>query len=100
MKMTEIELGDRVRDLITGYEGIAVAKTTFINGCVQFSVAKQLKKGEKLDPNVIGEPQIDSKSLKIIKKKAVNLEPKVKVKKKKKTFSGGATRITKRMRGY
>jgi hypothetical protein len=96
--MTEIELGDRVRDLITGYEGIAVAKTVFINGCVQFSVAKQLKKGEKLDPNVIGEPQIDSKSLKIVKKKAVDLEPKVK--KEKKTFSGGATRITKRMRGY
>lgn len=91
----EIELGDKVKDLITGFEGIAVAKTEFINGCVQFSVAKQLKKGE------IGEPCIDSKSLRIVKKKAVNLdedeedeedyEPK---------RSGGRTTITKRMRGY
>lgn len=97
----EIELGDKVKDLITGFEGIAVAKTEFINGCVQFSVAKQLKKGEKFPDLLVGEPCIDSKSLRIVKKKAVNLdedeedeedyEPK---------RSGGRTTITKRMRGY
>ena len=69
----EIELGDKVKDLVTGFEGIAVAKTEFINGCVQFSVVRQLKKNEKMLENPLGDPSIDSKSLKIIKKRAVDL---------------------------
>lgn len=99
MNSKEIELGDRVKDLITGYIGICVAKTEFINGCIQFSVAKQLKKGEKLDPNVIGEPQIDSKSLVIVKKRAVDLRPK-EPKPEREKHTGGATKLTQRMRGY
>ena len=76
----EIELGDKVRDLITGYEGIAVAKTEFINGCVQFSVAKQLKRGEKVITETFGlDPSIDSKSLRVVKKKAVDLYKKEKL---------------------
>lgn len=33
-----IRLGDRVRDIVSGYEGIATAKLTHLNGCVYFSV--------------------------------------------------------------
>ena len=117
--MNEIELGDKVRDVITGYEGIVVAKTEFINGCVQFGVAHRLKKNEK--PDQVGEPSIDAKSLEIVKKHAVRLfeeqeklyslndiyaghVPKWSHHKKKKNklrkLSGGPTTITKRMRGY
>lgn len=95
----EIELGDKVRDLITGYEGIAVAKTEFINGCIQFSVAKQFKKGSAKIPE-FGDPSIDSKSLRIIQKKAVDLNKEVEEEKPKIKHTGGPTTITKKMRGY
>jgi len=42
--MSEIELGDKVRCIHTGFIGIAVARTEFINGCIQFNV---LPKGDK-----------------------------------------------------
>lgn len=39
-----VKLGDKVRDVIVGTEGVAVRRTTFINGCVFFTVAGQLSK--------------------------------------------------------
>jgi hypothetical protein len=33
-----VETGDLVKDRITGFSGIAVAKTTWINGCVRWTV--------------------------------------------------------------
>lgn len=31
-------LGDRVRDRVTGFEGIVVARTTWLHGCVRLTV--------------------------------------------------------------
>jgi hypothetical protein len=117
--MIKIELGDKVKDLITGFEGIAVSRTEFINGCVQFGVAKQLKKGDKVTPETFGlDPSIDSKSLRVVKKRAVDLREeedksfdfqdyedkeieKVLIKKKKKKkHSGGAITFQRGIRGY
>lgn len=36
--MEEIKLGDRVKDTITGFEGIATGHIKYITGCDQFSV--------------------------------------------------------------
>lgn len=33
-----IELGDRVRDRITGYEGIVIAETNWLNMCTRYTV--------------------------------------------------------------
>ena len=33
-----IKLGQRVKDLVSGLEGIATAKVEYLNGCVQFYV--------------------------------------------------------------
>lgn len=42
-----VKLGSRVRDVITGFEGIATGRTTYLNGCVHVSVtASALKDGE------------------------------------------------------
>ena len=44
-----IKLGDKVRDKVTGFTGIASAKCEFLNGCVQFLVRPKMavpKKGE------------------------------------------------------
>jgi len=62
---TEIELGDKVEDIYTGFKGTVMAKTEFINGCVQFSIVPKWTKDK--DPMVM-DVSIDSKSLKVIKK--------------------------------
>lgn len=33
MNTNEPQLGDKVRDAITGFKGIAMAQTTWLNGC-------------------------------------------------------------------
>ena len=38
MTETEIKLGDKVRDKLTGFEGFVNAKAEYIYGCVQFEV--------------------------------------------------------------
>ena len=67
--MKEIKLGDKVRCKITGFTGIAVAKTEFLNGCVQWNVLPKAGKDAKM-PEDMG---IDEQSLEIIplKKKKI-----------------------------
>ena len=80
----EIKLGDKVRDKVSGFVGIAVARTEFLNGCIQWSVIPKAGKDGKM-PEEVG---IDSGSLeKVIKKK---------VKVKKKDTGGAMTRNLKR----
>lgn len=95
--MSEIELGDKVRDRITGFEGIAIVRSVFLNGCVQFTIARKLKKGEDYKESNYG-VSMDEQSLEIIKKDVLNLHPKPKP--IKETKSGGPTRPGFRMRGY
>ena len=59
-----IELGDKVKCKYTGFVGIAVAKTEYINGCVQYSVVPRADRNNKLHEEV----GIDEESLIIIKK--------------------------------
>lgn len=40
----EIKLRDIVKDEVTGFIGMAVAKSIFLNGCVQFAVTPQTLK--------------------------------------------------------
>lgn len=40
-------LGDRVRDKITDYEGIAVARATYLHGCVRILVQAQAVEKDK-----------------------------------------------------
>jgi len=57
-------LGKEVKCRITGFKGIATAKITFINGCVQYCVKPQKCNGEKMPD---GE-YIDVEQLKIVGK--------------------------------
>lgn len=61
----KIELGDKVECIYTGFTGIAVAKTEFINGCVQFNVAPKWN-GKNIP--LVDEIGVDESSLKIIQK--------------------------------
>ena len=40
----QIELGEKVRDIVTGFTGIAMARVEYLNGCVQFCVKPMAKK--------------------------------------------------------
>lgn len=44
---TDLQVGEKVKDLITGMSGIIIHKTTFFNGCVYFTVSV---KDTKKDP--------------------------------------------------
>ncbi len=85
--MSDIELGDEVKCKVTGFVGIAVMKTEFLNGCVQYSVAPKVGKDNKLQE----EMSIDQQQLEVI-------IPKNKPMKERST--GGATRKAPKMRGY
>ena len=41
-----IKLGDRVKDSISGFIGIAVAKVTYLQGCERYAVQSPVKKNE------------------------------------------------------
>lgn len=59
---TEIELGDTVRCIHTGFTGTAVVKSIFINGCVQYEVLPKSKKKDVM-PEAQG---IDVASLEVV----------------------------------
>ena len=82
--MITIELGDKVRDRVSGLEGIAVTKLEYMNGCIQYSVTAKIKKGE----TEITTWNIDQEQIEVMSQK------KVKVKRKP---SGGPTMRAKRM---
>lgn len=42
-----MKLGDRMRDKITRFEGVAVSRCDYINGCVQFQLTAPALEGGK-----------------------------------------------------
>ena len=70
--MEEIKLGSKVRDKVSGVVGIAVAKTEFLNGCIQYNVQPRVGKDNKI-PEEIG---IDIESLEVIQTKKVKVKSK------------------------
>jgi hypothetical protein len=62
-----MNLGDKVKDKVTGFTGIVAGRTTFLHGCVRCGVqCDELKDGKPLDVIWFDEPQ-----LKLVKADAV-----------------------------
>jgi hypothetical protein len=54
-----IKLGTRVRDTITGFEGIAVARTVWLYGCSRIAVqSSELHDGKPIEAQWIDEEQL------------------------------------------
>ncbi len=54
------KLGDRVKDRITGFAGVVVARDEWLNGCVRYGVqATGLHDGKPVDIQWIDETQVD-----------------------------------------
>lgn len=83
----EFILGDKVRDTVTGYEGIATVESMHLNGCTQIEITPRLKKGEGIKVEDIGGMAFDIQQVEKIGN-GIN-KPKTKV---KKTYTGGPSR--------
>lgn len=50
MKTTKLQLGDTVKDSITGFQGIAVGRTAWLYGCDRIGVEpREMKDGKTID---------------------------------------------------
>ncbi len=58
-KSEPLRLGQKVRDSITGYTGIAIGRTEWLYGCVRFTVqADALHDGKPIDSMCFDEEQL------------------------------------------
>ena len=66
-----IKIGDKVKDTVTGLEGMVVAKIIYMNGCIQYEIQpKGLKDGKIIKSAWIDEGQL------IVKKETKKKEDK------------------------
>ena len=64
----EVELGDEVKDTVSGFAGIAVARHTYLQGCARISVQPPVNKDGTLpEERSFDEPQLEVKKPKVIK---------------------------------
>lgn len=54
-----IKLGQRVRDIVSGFTGIATAKCEYLNGCVQYCVKPPCKDNKQEDGMYIDHQQLE-----------------------------------------
>ena len=62
-----VKLGDRVKDTVSGFSGIAVAKTTYLQGCDRIAVQAITKKNKE----PISWQHFDEPQLKVVKRGVV-----------------------------
>ncbi len=56
----EVELGSKIKDKVTGFEGIAIARTCWLNGCTRLAVqSTELKDGKPTEEYWIDEGRVD-----------------------------------------
>lgn len=58
--MNEVNLGDKVKDSITGFSGVVVGVTTWLHGCRRITVLPDHldKEGKLLESQMFDEPQL------------------------------------------
>lgn len=69
--MTRIELGDEVRDTISGVKGIAIGRTTWITGCDNIQIRPQ---GVDRDGNPCSTFAADEPIVEVVEKAKVKLQ--------------------------
>lgn len=59
--MAKVELGQIVKDRVTGFTGMVVAISTWLNGCNRIGVQSQTEKkdGLPIEPYFVDEQQLD-----------------------------------------
>jgi hypothetical protein len=60
LEMQKIQLGDLVKDVISGFYGTATARVEYLNGCVPYAVAPKCdKEGKYMEPMYFDEQRIE-----------------------------------------
>lgn len=67
----EIQLGDKIRDKVTGFEGIAVCHSRWLSGCDRWTIQAPAKDGKIPDL-----ASFDVDCLEVTKRAAVKTTPK------------------------
>lgn len=89
--MKDIELGNKVEDIVSGLVGIAVARVEYLNGCVQFCVqARGATDALKVDSLYIDEGQLKRLGI------GLNAQPRKSRSKKQTDHRGGPSAHTPR----
>ncbi|MCK9567416.1 hypothetical protein M0R72_00535 [Candidatus Pacearchaeota archaeon] len=77
----EVKLGVLCRDIVTGFEGIAVAKTDWLSGCIRFTLQPQTmtKEGAPKDAQAFDVEQLEvvGKGVQIKKQETGGPKPEV-----------------------
>ena len=80
----KIQLGDEVQDTVTGFKGIAVARTSWITGCNRITIQPKADSKNKIDESqTFDEPLVEvikAKKMPKEKKKTGGWKPNVAVK--------------------
>ena len=67
-----IELGQKVKDIVSDFTGIVISRVVYLNGCVQYGVRPRAKKGNNKMPEATyideGQLEVVGKGLMIAKK--------------------------------
>ena len=70
-----VELGQEVKDVVTGFRGIATAKVEYLNGCLQFCVRPKVDMPKKGEAQKYPEGKyIDVEQLKTVGKSKIKLQ--------------------------
>lgn len=67
--MSKVELGDKVRDIVSGIVGIAVSEIRYLSGCHQYGVQSKYESGKMPSAEYI-----DAGQLIVVKKQAASIE--------------------------
>lgn len=54
-----ITLGNKVRDIVSGTEGIATARVEYLNGCVQFCIKPANSEGKSHEAEYVDQQQLE-----------------------------------------
>lgn len=57
--MSEIKLGAKAKDKVTGFEGIVIGKINYLFGCNQYGLSPEAKDGKVLDSAWFDEGRIE-----------------------------------------
>lgn len=67
----KVNLGDECEDTVTGFNGVAVAITQWLNGCVRVTLQPRMAKDGKVPESIT----FDAPQLKVLKAKKVDQGP-------------------------
>lgn len=66
----KFNLGDEIKDKITGFHGIIIARTQWIHNCNTYGIrSRELKDNIPLDTQFFDEPQLEIVKEKVVKEK-------------------------------